>query len=517
MGKRFFLSLALLIASILGANAQEYVNTPVTVSKEKVRLDGKIYYSHVVLERQTLYSISKAYEVSIEDIYKANENINLRETGLKKNSIILIPTNQANNKGKGRDKKKDEPVVEEPAEQEPAAVETAQNAASEESRKDEDHSYIEGFGAVDEMDTVAVETPEVEEPSFEPKSNVNVMLMLPLKAASGRGSSGYMDFYSGALLAARAKGIQGISVNLSVYDVANGLPRISKSEYEETDVIIGPVFYDNAKALLDIVPEETVVVSPMDARTDVLVEGHKNFIQAHGASSEQYGDLVSWMEKEYAEGEQIVVISEKGREKDMTPVTNLLTDKGFTFSTLSYNILEGRNVDQTLKARMDAGKINRVFVVSESEAFVNDVMRNLNLLSLPSSGSYTIALYGPSKIKTFETIEAENFHSTNLHLALAYNVNYDDARVKDFLLKYRAVFKTEPTAFAYQGYDLVYFFVSEVAKYGDNWSEWFTQDSTSLLQTDFKFEKAGDEDGFTNKSLRHIIYGPDYSVETVNL
>ena len=71
------------------AYAQEYVPTPVTVSKEKVKLNGKMYLSHVVLERQTLYSISKAYGVSEEDLYEANPS--LRETGLQKNAILLVP------------------------------------------------------------------------------------------------------------------------------------------------------------------------------------------------------------------------------------------------------------------------------------------------------------------------------------------------------------------------------------------------------------------------------------------
>ena len=43
-------------------NAQGYDNTPVTISKEKVRINGQICYSHIVLEKQTLFSISKAYK-----------------------------------------------------------------------------------------------------------------------------------------------------------------------------------------------------------------------------------------------------------------------------------------------------------------------------------------------------------------------------------------------------------------------------------------------------------------------
>ena len=69
-----YLAAILLAVMILPAQltAQEYVNTPVEISKEKVKVDGKVCYSHVVLEKQTLYSISKAYGVSIADIYRFN-------------------------------------------------------------------------------------------------------------------------------------------------------------------------------------------------------------------------------------------------------------------------------------------------------------------------------------------------------------------------------------------------------------------------------------------------------------
>ena len=75
------------------AAAQAYAPVQVTISKEKVKIDGKICYSHIVLEKQTLYSISKAYNVSIDDIYRFNPT--LKETGLKKNGIILIPSQEA--------------------------------------------------------------------------------------------------------------------------------------------------------------------------------------------------------------------------------------------------------------------------------------------------------------------------------------------------------------------------------------------------------------------------------------
>ena len=55
------------------SRAQQYEAVPVTISKEKVKVDGVICYSHVVREEQTLYSICKVYQVSPEDVIAVRE------------------------------------------------------------------------------------------------------------------------------------------------------------------------------------------------------------------------------------------------------------------------------------------------------------------------------------------------------------------------------------------------------------------------------------------------------------
>ena len=87
------LAFMLAFASASATYGQEYISTPVTVSKEKVRVNGKVCYSHIVREKQTLFSIAKAYDVTVDDIYSFNPS--LKETGLKKNAIILIPSAEA--------------------------------------------------------------------------------------------------------------------------------------------------------------------------------------------------------------------------------------------------------------------------------------------------------------------------------------------------------------------------------------------------------------------------------------
>ena len=81
-------------AGYVEVSAQEgYQAVPVSVSQDKVRVGGKICYSHIVREKQTLYSISKAYGVSQEDILRYNPK--LEKEALKKNDILIIPSQEA--------------------------------------------------------------------------------------------------------------------------------------------------------------------------------------------------------------------------------------------------------------------------------------------------------------------------------------------------------------------------------------------------------------------------------------
>lgn len=490
------------LSACFALGAQEYVATPVEISKEKVRLDDKVYYSHVVLAKQTLYSISKAYDVSIEELYQANESIKLREIGLKENSILLIPVKDIPEEVKKGPRKKSSRLYRRQRDSQPEEEDTLKTEVP-------DTLAVQGEPVLSES-----EEPAPVVPLWQPKNTVEVALMLPLKASSTTKSNpNYMDFYSGALLAAREKGLQGINVNLSIFDVARELP-VPK---EETDIIIGPVFSDNVKSLLGKISNDRYVVSPLDSKTLPLAYDNRNLIQVHGDLERQYADLARWMAADHVDGGKVLLLYEKGKDKDLAMVEKLLTDAGLSYSKLSYGILEGRNITTSIKSRMNPEKTNQAIIVSESEAFVNDAVRNLAVLTFESSGSYPVVLYSHSKIKNYETIETENLHNLSLHLSTSYNVDYDDPRVRNFLLQYRALYKSEPSAFAYQGYDLTYYFVGVIAKYGDAWKEHLSEESIRGLQTSLHFERlaTSDDSGLLNTSYRHVVYGPDYSVDLV--
>lgn len=564
---RIILGFTLTIAASGWMQAQEYVSTPVEISKERVKINGKVCYSHIVLEKQTLYSISKAYGVSIDDIYSFNPSV--KESGLKKNSIIIIPSQDAlkadvqvqKAEPKPAKASKEDNVKEN---QKPATADKTHNTTSnakEKSTRIHIAKWYEDLDVIAEQYNVTVddiikannlkgrklakrqklvipypgeeiaatadntedqlttgivetaaETPEVPDSSYavKPKTEVNATILLPLTNADGETNRNNMDFYCGALLAVYDMAENGIDCKLNVYDIMNGSTQFGPENLTGSDVIIGPVSSADLTRLFNVTGNRCYVVSPLDPRAERLIPDNTTMIQIPTPQAVQCQDLVNWMEEDFKEGDRAVMITEKGARQTAitTAVKEALDSSSFAYNTFSYSILEGRDVTEALTELMTAEGSNRIVIASESEAFVNDVIRNLNLLIY---NNIDIVLYAPSKTRSFETIEVENLHKTSMHVSLAYYIDYEDPMVKNFLLKYRALFNTEPNQFAFHGYDVVRYFVDLCSKYGDSWTENMENADSQMLQSTFNIRKqpAG---GFINNGVRRIIYENGYSV-----
>ena len=227
----------------------------------------------------------------------------------------------------------------------------------------------------------------------------------------------------------------------------------------------------------------------------------------------QNRDLIKWMEEDFTEGDRAVMITEKGARQ--TGIVNIMKEaldsSSLAYQTFSYSILEGRDVTEALTGLMSEEGKNRIVIASESEAFVNDVVRNLNLLIY---NNLDIVLYAPSKIRGFDTIEVENLHKTSTHVSLAYYVDYESPLVKEFLLKYRALFNTEPNQFAFQGYDVTRYFADQYTKAGKNWKEGLDGNETEMLQSTFMLRRQP-SGGHLNNGIRRIVYDNGYSIKRV--
>lgn len=559
-------SLCLTAAFQSGASAQDYATPQVVVSADKVRYGGKIFYTHVVQGRQTLYSISKAYNVTIQEIYDANPTLHLDTEGLKKDQIILIPIKEGVT-GKERKENK-EPAVNTKVETTSAKMEdqtTRQENGSDEyfthrvkwfedltsiarkymvskesimningmtsdkvKRKDvikiprdpkkwensdttaAGNSATASTGKTDESLKANVEEKPADswfDKIFKPKREVEISLLLPFEA-SQKADQQMMDFYSGALLAAKDLGNDGVEVKLNVYDVAGGSIPVTEERFAQSDFVIGPVSNSDIARTVNASKGKSWIVSPLDPKAEALADTIPNVIQAPAPTSAQIKDMVRWIRSDMGASDKVLLISQKGASTSgyQMEVINEVNHSGLQHSNFSFNILEGRSIMGRLAGLMTGTGTNRVVIASDSKAFVIEVVR---LLYLVSSQKKDIVLYSTSRLRTYEEIDIEQLHSLNLHASVSYFVDYDSKDVQEFLMEYRALYNTEPSRSAFQGYDLMNYF----SKLGsENWrSDGYDKTEGKGLQSDFHLVKTS-RGGYVNNAVRRVVYERDYSV-----
>ena len=597
--------LCLTLAGTPDLRAQDYAPVPVTVSRSTVSIDGKSYYAHIVLERQTIYGISKAYDVTEDVLYSANPL--LKENGLKSGTVIYIPVD----KKAVQETARPQTVVTKPKAKAETENETTVVAKSgprdvKEAFPDKEgfvkHTvkwfediydvakqygvtpqdimdanglkssriskrqvlYVpilsdeekarraaaavkpptipviedpviadQGIGETQTFDPIRVEQPEVaqmekldkdkpveetvaaEEKEEEGildwlagKGNVEMALILPFNAA-GKVSETNMDFYSGVLLALRDLETEGVKTKLNVYDLQAGLP--ASFELEKNDFVLGPVTAADLSTVLERTEGRTTVISPLDQRAASHTQDHANFIQAPSSARNQYEDLAAWAAQDLGKADRIILITEKvtGSTAPASGVREALLNAGISFQGVSLGQGETRSLPSSLTSQLTKGGENRIIVASEKETFVADMVRNLGILR---GRGYDIVMYAPSRVRTFDSVEPNAYHQCSLHISSSYFVDYADTRVKSFVRTYRALFKTEPSQFAFQGYDTARYFVSLVSKYGPHWTKAISRETGKGLHTDFRFE-AVPGGAFRNTAVRRIVYNTDYTTE----
>ena len=546
--------------------AQEYVAPKVTISKEKVRSGGKVFYSHVVQERQTIYSISKAYGVTMEEIYDANPALKLETEGLKKDQILLIPY-----KGDIRDTAGPEIQP-----QEEAAEETVGDTRGEE---DDDKGYfIHKVKWYEDLDAIAkkykvskesimninrmtsdkvkrkqelkiprdpalwegrtvtadqddVDVRDVEETDKEveeavdeaPEENdggilddlfvregrhdVNISMLLPFSATKLGDRTSFMDFYCGALMASRVLGSQGVNLDIHTFDVGGGNMPVTHDRLASSDFAIGPVSKSDIMRASGINDGATWIVSPLDMQAEALTDSLQKIIQAPTPTHIQVKDMVNWIKSDMGHSDRVIVVTPASPESEyLDMVEKEMSEAGLPHVTTTLG---------SMRTHIVSGGVNRIVLACEyterSTVFLIEALRNLYMISGKSS---EVVLYSTSKIRTYDQIEVEQLHKVNLHTSVTYAVDYDSKEVKDFLLQYRALYNTEPSRSAYSGYDLMKYFSTLAHKFGRKWPRALDRVDYKGLQSDFKLVRTP-SGSYVNNAVRRVVYNPDYSVTLV--
>ncbi len=663
MRKSFFLYFLLFIFA--PAMAQEVV--PVDVSENVVVISGKRYYIHDVEPRQTLYSISRAYGVPLDDIYHANKG--LKDEGLKVGSRIKIPKEAEKEvdafdhnryiyhvirKGEtlySLSRRYNVPVdviIDNNEELEKESLQINQvlripkkkidsETPMAEERDEDGHIihkvqrretlysisrvYGVSIGGILELNRDVAEdglkhkqeiripkalkdttdekikkehrvaffpdtiTEEIEQPVDcdtlrleEDIEEINIAVMLPFYTRRNtlesymadsnlfRGMSEHLkkrrftdyiypksrvslDLYEGILLAVKEFKQSGShKIKLYVYDtradsnVVKSL--LTGGNLSRMDMIIGPAFYYNFLVVADFAKKHEIpVISPLSSRylcaenPFAIQVKPTNYIQLSlflrylkDSIIEQNSNLVMIYDNHVADIDEVDLYKQMIGQffpprviptKNTLKYTDAETDSLIVYDTIPVvkKIIYSEKLREKVIEEIDTNRINYFFIPSSRENFVSNVTSTLNALTL----TYDVKLFGLPSWYSFKNVDLDEFYNLDLVYYTPYYIDWQNDSVINWIREYRKTYHTDIFNIASDGvnhsvlgYDIAAYFLKAFTTYGKRFCYCLSGFGERSISTDFQFKQVRPDDGFCNTSISVIQYHqPTYTLKKI--
>ncbi|MDR2682733.1 MAG: LysM peptidoglycan-binding domain-containing protein [Dysgonamonadaceae bacterium] len=432
----------------------------------KIPQESGSYFYHTIQPKETLYSVSRMYQMKGEDIVNANPGLSIETFSAGK--VIRIPTNR---------------------------VTTPMNGRSEEYLRES---------------TEALLTRPAQPDSILP---VRMALLLPF-ASNAR----MVEYYEGFLLALAEVKKQGISVDVQVYDIGRGTDRLAailqKPEMRQLHLICGGLNDEKQIRMMANFSREQAIpyVIPFYARNDEPMT-YSTVYQINTPQSYMYSKASSAFCDRYGNATIVFhVPASPGNRMDFVQV--LQSD--LKAKNIPYQVLTGDEISSADISSFLREDKNTVFIPSD------DGVNALSKLIVPlrtvmdANPSMPVSLFGYTG---WHAVGADYLGDLFRFNATFFSVYYADTSSAGFKTFYnqfirwysKDLINTYPK-YGLLGYDMGMFFIPALSRYGSTLSANIDQLSYSGIQMDFNFERVNNWGGFINTNLYLVDFNSDGTI-----
>lgn len=426
---------------------------------------------HKVKKKETIFGIAKLYDLTLDDLMKANPEMNQPGYELKKGDVIKIPFSSK---------------MIAPATKEPTTI-------------------------VEQPKDQTIDADDVRQ------REIRVGVMLPLHNINGDGKR-MVEYYRGILLACDSLKKQGVSVDIHAWNAAEDAditPFLQDKAATRCDIIFGPLYSKQMQQLSDFVLQHDIrLVIPFSISAPQLLTNRNIFQIWQSPTNITDATIVHYLD----------------RFKDYHPVfidCNDSTSKKGTFTFGLRRQLEGRGIEYSV-TNLKSGEENfsKAFSRTKKNIVILNTGRSpelgvafakINGLKF-NNPSLEITMFGYTEWLMYIRTHLENFYKYDTYIPSTFYYNALSSQTERLEQKYRWNFHSDMQQalprFALTGYDHAFFFLKGLHKYGKTFNGAAGMFGYAPVQTPLVFERMGNG-GLQNHSLLFVHYTPEHRIETV--
>lgn len=450
------------------APAPTPATAPASTQAPTTKPADKVAKTHKVARRETLYSLSKRYGVTIEELNEANPHI---RKGLKAGQLITIPQKS------------------EPAEvAAPTPTPVVQEKSVAETPKPEEQPMV--VKSVEEPKVVTLETFR----TLSSGDKAEVTLLLPL-GSEAKPSQNYLDFYRGFLIGLDSVRMSGHSVNLNLYNTAHDYNRVSEiissGALNKANLVVGPVYEDELIPVAAALRGKGIpVVSPLANLTQTT---SGNVFQMSPSPATKLDKVRNMFDG----SKRVVIISTDNIDKEFdTEVRSMLKDTSYVVEHKYIfehpSIIEKREKDrEKMREKLreegvadslmmiddtpspsDMSPLLRgeeptvIAITADNEIDVDRILAAIasaNIaLTARSQKVVPFVVYGNNRWNRYRNIDRAILFADNVTMLSTYHARRSESVIKSFDKRFVEEFGALPSLYAYRGYDAAVVFVKSL-------------------------------------------------------
>lgn len=457
--------------------------------------------THLIKKGETLYTLAKQYNVSVDDFYAENPAL---QTGVKEGMVISIP------------KKSGSVTIEENS-----INYVVQNGDSAygileryNTNLDEllrlNPELINGLKAGMTLKIPLQKNAKIIKYGTAGKlkrandNEINVAILLPFDVANNPQlkNSQAMQFFTGTKLALTRLAKKGKNVNVKVVDTKDGNLQdiLSTTDFSKTDAVIGPLNTSDVTEVANFFSNSGIaVISPyanddsLNSFNDLLISNPKDEVIAD--------QIIDEIGKNFA-GEQVYLLTNRN-DQELANYTKKQLEK-----QLKANVVI---VDSASKIVQPHDKVNGedyytpiiTVLVGDDDALGKQYLEKLKTFHKDN-----IKAYGIKAVSVYDVYNPENaknidaFREFGFVFSTARLINTRDTEVQSVLKDFKDVYCEFPTRYEQIGYDVTYDIVDRMNNKGDVTNNITTE--YTRVASKFAYKKASGSKAFTNDASRIV-------------
>lgn len=436
---------------------------------------------HKIKRRETVYSISRKYGITEEELIEANPEI--KGDKLKKGKWLRIPFHKDRQAGPDKIKENIE-------NQESDSEIFAQNRTAK-----GDYSVI------------------------------NACVILPFMAADSLHNAErerMVEYYEGFLMAADSLKKEGVSLDISTYDSGHGTSTIKRlireGALDKADIIFGPAYPDQTAPLAEFAKRnKTKLVIPFTSKgSDVF--SNPEIYQINTPQSYLYSEVFDNFVKTFPDTKVVFLDAATGSD-DKDQFVSALKDR-LKAENISYDTVSGENISpESVIARMDTLSHNVLIPTSGKNVALIKLLPQL-LVIRSEHPAFDMHLFGYPEWQTYTHDHLASFYELDTYFYSSFYTNQLFPEAVRFTKDYRKwygrdIANTYPS-YAMLGFDTAYYILSGLSRYGNTFEDRLYSHRVTPIQTGFRFERVSNWGGFINKMVFFVHFTKDYELIKLN-